>query len=61
MTADKPLYVIFTILVLALIGATSVLQNQWRQSSETEIRLDDSARRFNSIHAAATFDKSQGY
>jgi hypothetical protein len=60
MTADKPLYVLFAVLVLAIVGAASVVLSQRQQASETEIRLDN-AKRFNSIHASTAFNQTQGY
>lgn len=60
MTADKPLYAIFAVLVLAIIGATSVVLSQVRQASETEIRLDNT-KRFNSIYTTTGFNQTQGH
>lgn len=61
MTAEKPIYAIFAILVLAIIGATSVVLSQVRQASETEIRLDSANSRFNSIYPSSTYKQTQGY
>jgi hypothetical protein len=61
MIAGKPLYAIFAVMVLALIGATSVVFGQIRQASETEIRLDSAAKRFDSIHASTAFNQTQGH
>jgi hypothetical protein len=60
MTADKPLYAIFAVLVLAIVGAASVVLSQVQQASETEIRLDN-AKRFTSIHASTVLTQTQGH